>query len=82
MWSQGFYYIYSFCDDVASCLCAVAEEKRTFTPAHLQAVGDHDFNVINVIDRVQRGEDITKVPGILVTNGHAPESIFGVNILE
>ena len=36
-----------------------------FTPAYLQAGGDHEFDVINGINRGQRGED-------LVANENAP----------
>ena len=82
MQRQGISYIDYFLDDIPSCFCDVSEERRTLAPAHLQAVGDHDFNAINRIDKVQQGEDTTKIPGILVTNGHAPESIFDVRLGE
>ena len=72
------YPIFITFDEIASCLCAGEEERRTFSPAHMQAIEDQDFNVINILDRVQQEETITKIPVTLVTNGHAPESIFDV----
>ena len=75
---QKVYYIEYFRNDVAICLCAKAEERRAFTLAHFQAVGDHDSDVINGVYRSEKGEDITEVPCILVTNGHVTESIFDV----
>ena len=64
---QGISYIDWFLDDIASCFCDWSEEKRNFTPSHLQDVGEHTLNVINRINRVQQGRDITKVPGTLAT---------------
>ena len=82
MQRQGVYYIDYFRVDVASYFCARSEENMTFAPEHLQDVGDYNFNAINGIDRFQKGGEIIKVTGILVTNSHALESIFDAKFGE
>ena len=57
-------YVNLLYNDVASCFCTRADERRKFVPAHLQTVGDHDFDVINGITRGQLREDIIEVPCI------------------
>ena len=78
----GIYYIDNFLNEVTIYLCAGTKERKTFAPAHLQAVGDHKFDVIDIINRVQRWENITKNSGTFVNNGHAPEYIFDVELGE
>ena len=41
---------------------------------------DHEFDFMIIINRVQLWDNTPKFPGILVTNGHAPESIFDVEL--
>ena len=78
----GIYYIDNFLNEVTIYLCAGTKERKTFAPAHLQAVGDHKFDVINIINMLQLWDNITKIEVILFTNIHAPESIFDVELGE
>ena len=56
--------------------------KELITQSPYDSCWDHEFDVINRINRIHQRETTTKILDILVTNGHEPESVFDVKFEE